>query len=312
MNCPDCGTEMQEGVLLCPSCGHRFEREQPPKKTRRWLWIPIVIAVLTILGIGLFFVLRGTGSGGDKNGVWVQVKMTEYKADGTIRSSSAIEFDEFGRQIGSSLFSESGTNIRYECKYDADGKHIKDLLYNAEDEYFGWREYQFDSLGRFSGYIQYDVDGNMVSVYEYESEKSSEHFYHADGSLAYSIIHEFDTYGNETKSLVILSDGTTSGSVYEYAYDGNGRIIHQTITELRRDGTPDHSREYEIRYESNGSVLKSIFYDAASGTVERWYESRFDEYDNLIKRTSYDSDGNVIGWTEYEWKYFENVSGIEK
>ena len=62
--CHHCGGPLRGGEKICPLCGAslsggRFLKDQPKHRSRAPLWIALAVALVFIVGIGGFFLLRG-------------------------------------------------------------------------------------------------------------------------------------------------------------------------------------------------------------------------------------------------------------
>lgn len=66
--CHNCGAPLKAGEKVCPRCcasqsAGRFLREPPkPRRSRAPLWIALAVVLVLIVGIGGFFLLRGSGN----------------------------------------------------------------------------------------------------------------------------------------------------------------------------------------------------------------------------------------------------------
>ena len=79
----------------------------------------------------------------------------------------------------------------------------------------------------------------------------------------------------------------------EFQYDADGNTISIT------------SHKYDIKGNETSHIIQSV-----DGTISSWTENEYDEFDNLIKETSKDSQGIITSTVEYIYENGEPVDQI--
>lgn len=94
MNCPNCGTEVQEGLMSCPNCAAALPvTDNPynvstgpmavPKKTNTGLIIGVVCGVAALLVVAVVCIVLLLGNG--KDGTYVCKEMSAFGVDCTLK-----------------------------------------------------------------------------------------------------------------------------------------------------------------------------------------------------------------------------------
>lgn len=239
--------------------------------------------------------------------------------DGHVVQSYHYEYDEAGRWIKRTNYSDSGDiNSWIEYEYDGNGH----MIYSAEGckidgSIDTWREYEYNENGKkihitgggstgankFNNYLcdyEYDILGNLISSTSYSSV------------TALTITSEYDDSENEIKRTT-LDRNSGKITLCEYEYDGNGNLIRttQTTDELT-------IVIQEAAYDNNGNQLeeKTYYYGDSiyDGSINVWHEYEYDSNGNEIKHEirNYNPDGSIDTWYGYEYDSNGNETKYER
>ena len=170
---------------------------------------------------------------------------------------------------------------------------------------------EYDEEGKLLSYTAYDIDGNVIYVYEYEYDNSGnpiiETDYDPTGSITAICYFTGDINTAVITSETYYENGIITGSselqynddnliVKWYYYDAEGALSFTQSIEYNSDG-------YRIKcaqYDAND--IKEWEYDYAGIsnnylTKQTWFNS--DGSVSYIQTYQYDSNGKQIGYTRY-------------
>lgn len=121
-----------------------------------------------------------------------------------------------------------------------------------------------------------------------------------DGS---ALLITYNEHGDCTQVASYTADGSLdSEELTEYTYDADGNMLSQKTT---LNGVPTFESEYALNDSGETYLIKESFYyeDGARDVSE------YDENQNLLRSCAYDSDGNVLYASEYEYSLEANWMG---
>lgn len=205
-------------------------------------------------------------------------------------------------------------NIEYE--YDTDGNLILKTCYElhndgTDSELKYWIEYSYgiDEAGEgIQTAWEYDKNGNLRSetVYDGEGERLKEITYREDGELW--SIYEYDT----SKRQLWLTDYDEEGNTewqYRTDYDNRGNEILRAeydaegkIIPVR--GCACEPEEYipywrfENSYDESGNLIRQNIYDIDDIQTGHM-ESTYDDDGHLLRAEEYDAENNLLYYSEY-------------
>lgn len=261
------------------------------------------------------------------------------------------KFDESGHMIKSLEYESDGSRTiksGYDYRYDADGNKISEIYLDEFGNVKQWNDYLYEHSDLEPSYSVYDSEGIMIenSEYSFDNEGRVECLFVFDSQneiveqtqwvyddrglkekvesgnhLGFEEEHtEYDSSGNEIR----ITAYTKKGDLYyqkENSFDSNGNLIksvtvnnlkYRTVEEwdstgnllkeieYRRDGSISKGHEYKYIYDASNRMIKKTTFDA-DGNVSSWYENEYDSSGKLVKITNYDSVGNITGWTATEY-----------
>lgn len=90
------------------------------------------------------------------------------------------------------------------------------------------------------------------------------------------------------------ADGVTA-TRYEYEFDSAGKPVNQKVY------IDDGGMFAFVEYDGDGHVIRSTYYDYATGEIQGREESEYDGDGNVVKTVSYDADGSAVFWGEHEY-----------
>ena len=158
-----------------------------------------------------------------------------------------------------------------EEKYDQDGNMIKSTRWSLEGSFKGWTDYTYDDQGSEIKYVSYYGNGKVQ--YSGETEQDAQgnitrwSYYDADHEIEDYRVAELDSEGNAVKWNYFKADDSPDG-YSEIEYDSKG------------------IKKQETRFSQNGNKRSCT-----------WYDDR----ENELRYESYDEDGQIYYWSEYEY-----------
>lgn len=193
--------------------------------------------------------------------------------------------------------------------------------------------YEYDSNNRCTKEIYYDSDGNkQINTLTYNSDGNCVMIsVHENGDIysqpSYTIHYGFDSYGNETYTRWVSSDGEEFVyQKYEYKYNTDGLKIERVwldqiipnadmLTTYEYDANKNLIKEnnynfysyasygyYTYEYDSAGNIKRTTFFDSANALVS-YCDYTYDSYGNCTKKMVYNSDGSLDYSEITEYKY---------
>lgn len=219
------------------------------------------------------------------------IQRTWYDADGNIRYWGECYYNNYGYLRWLNWYNSSGRlGDCYEYRYDEAGNEIHSAYYIHGNDYYSWTDREFDESGHLLKEISYDVRGAEFAgwdEYEYDSLGRLVKKISCDesGEPQYQHEYAYDDYGNPVQdtSYDYWTGTLLETIVWEYAYDGEGRLIRETCL-----GTDDwYDREYgydddgrllwEVHYKPDGSEDYRYDYEYMTITVQTRSETSADQ-----------------------------------
>lgn len=151
-------------------------------------------------------------------------------------------------------------------------------------------EYAYDENGdKVSETVTYPDKPDETLSREYTTQ------YQEDGSKIVT----------ESQSVLVKTGEAISPYTYEYEYSPEGLLLRKTGFE---NGNVDGEILYE--YDAAGNLIRQSGKNAPSIGRDLTKEFEYDESGNLTKQTDFDDNGEVEGWSTFE--YDENGKEIMK
>lgn len=148
----------------------------------------------------------------------------------------------------------------------------------------------------------YDENGDKISETVTYPDKPDETL-----RREYTTQHQEDgsKIVTESQSILVKTGEAVSPYTYEYEYSPEGLLLRKTGFE---NGNVDGEILYE--YDENGNLIRQSGKNAPSIGRDLTKEFEYDESGNLTKQTDFDDNGEVEGWSTFE--YDENGKEIMK
>ncbi|MBP5280721.1 MAG: hypothetical protein J6Z03_09580 [Erysipelotrichaceae bacterium] len=211
-------------------------------------------------------------------------------------------------------------------EYDTEGNVIKTVRYKGQtDEVDHTVEITYDDSGRTLKTMDYDGDGQLTFITEYEylmgDQPSKITSHYADGTVGDYTSFEYNSAGQVTRMKNYTADNFLSQTT-ETEYDEKGRTAKMSI---HFEGYGDWSYVYEydgelnnrvVMYDTDGSVsniientyknndpelLESAKYYDKDNNLYASAEYRYDDDGNMVSFAQFDPNGNMTMLTEYEY-----------
>ena len=239
-----------------------------------------------------------------------------YDADGNVTYANDYEYSDDGSRTYVKTY--YGDMLAEEQEYlvteDGEQINLKYVLYN-EDGSYSVSEYDEHGYETLEG--SYDASGKAESELRYENE------YDAQGNRILRRTYQGDRLTEEME-FVIFEDGWQSGKTTTYHEDGtktvnDGDVEATWSSETTYDAAGNVIEEIRYEYEENESgdftgskgykngklfkEVQGIVGDDGQTIGTRWIDynedgtktvAEYDEFFDLVKKTVYDADGNVI------------------
>ena len=224
------------------------------------------------------------------------VKETQYDSEGNINRLCEYTYDAIGNEIKYVRNDADGSESLKESVYDENGNEIQRIIYNDEGDITSQMDCTYDDYGVLVKYTLHDSDGILEDIYDEDGNVVKETSYGNDGNLEYWGEANYNSAGDVTKSVVYYSDGSIR-RVEEHTYDSKGNLtkvyVHDEEQEI------DDWTEMTYVYDENDNETEVITYDS-SGEIQRT-EKSYNSDGNLINSISYDSQGIISIWHEYDY-----------
>lgn len=203
--------------------------------------------------------------------------ITEYRMDGgndepLLYSHMENAYDDNGFLVGNRLLSDDGTTIYYsEFVNDAQGNMTEG------SHYFGNGEREWYEA------CTYNDDGSKNS-----------YVYAAAGTVGSTTDYVYDETGNLLQELSTPDNGDAQSCI-KYEYDTAGNMLSQKyyVGDMLQIW-------YNYTYDEQGRCLSSVI-GQAGDYPERRVEYVYDEQGNMKQRKSYDIDGTVSLYADFEY-----------
>ncbi len=200
---------------------------------------------------------------------------------------------------------------------DERGLVYKRTTYDGEHKIMFWHTFTYDADGNETSVTSYDANGNQTGhVDEMRNDQMEVTFYYLGGTGEVGkYVTEFDGNGNIIKTTAYEADGQVMDyGIYEYDGDKTietryraddviyGRYIRYNegekhITEFYSYDTITGGYRYDGKQVDEGD--KRSMYDGNNNLLE-YSISVYDEDGNYLYETTYNPDGTVKEYTEYE------------
>ena len=210
-----------------------------------------------------------------------QASITKYDAQGVQEQYLEYAYDEEGRRLIGAGYALSDGNLEKSVgKYDGNNYHST-VYEGTSDVISGYREIEFDALGRAIKDTKYNKDGEIIYIYEEEYDESGNKIktanYNGNNELEECTVYTYDEKGRELQ---------------RQSYGGNGELISYI----------------ENTYDADGNDMGTRYYDGDGELIE-YGETVYDADGNEIGTRRYDGDGELIEYMEYVYDADGNEIG---
>lgn len=235
----------------------------------------------------------------NKNGLVTGLESKSYK-NGAQEISTKI--DNLDRTVITDMASN---NCRYYSKLNADNKVIESSEYalNGSEEILRWfAKYEYEDGVKVSDTTtMYNEDGKVSLI-----QKKAK----LEGSDGLRVTDEF---------AFTYKDGKESKTHNTFEYDASFNTVKKDVYNVGTDGKEALSQHWDFEYDEAGKPTKdtaSVYYDdgvTLGGTIVNTYQNgklvskevqSFDRnsHELINKRTTQYSDGQQLGYLEYEYE----------
>ena len=129
--------------------------------------------------------------------------------------------------------------------------------------------------------------------------------YNLKGELSYRQLNVFDTKGNQIK-MILENIKQNSSRETTYKYNSNGEKTEQI--NFNPDKSFKDKRTY--KYDSRGNEIEQVLVQSDSSYIR--FDSKYDEYNNLIIQKWYNKKGEQTQETSYLYVYDDYGNWITK
>ena len=232
--------------------------------------------------------------------------------DKTLDIITAYEYDEFGRQIKTTVTYSDGSNETTTQKYDANGTMTEET-----DRAGRVTTYQYDNRNRLTNknLSYHSINANGTGTNE-TIAYTTKYFYETVAvntgktqkqtiQNAYAELNEYQY----SKDDVLIREGIISKSYYDgkgqivrekkdglyvdYTYDNNGKALTTYVIGVS-ESNEDGALTLNI-YDEKGNVTHTIMNPVYSGAEQAF---TIDSEDTIITSSTYDNDGNIVTTTD--------------
>jgi hypothetical protein len=212
----------------------------------------------------------------NENGVVVEEQL--YYMDGSV-SKTTFELDDHGLHLVRTMTDEEGTEEENETfahdvqqrliaavKKDPQGNIIsgREMKYNADGKVIEQRDFQTEDHYDVTNHYTYDESGKTLSMIQKNGK----------GDLLSSIHNTYDEKGLLLKRVIKDQNNGMSLHVAQYAYDENGNMQEEEITNA--SGQTLRKTLFEYNEEGNNSSMLTYAADASESSRERMEYEYFD------------------------------------
>lgn len=170
-----------------------------------------------------------------------------------------------------------GSFTAFSCSYDSQG-NAKEIKVNADSRWGITYNYPANNS------VEMRLDGTEYVVISYtftKDGKPTEAVYFDDeGTERAKEVYSYDDHGNVVLIVMYENGEQSDGISYTYEYDNKGKILSMTSSEQGRYTTT-------YTYDEDGKLLES-----ATAFKKTVFE--YDKKGNLLTRTTYSSDGDLL------------------
>lgn len=168
-------------------------------------------------------------------------------------------------------------------KYNGKNQIIEELLYDSNGDLFKQINYKYDN------------NRNLIEVQKIDSLNV------LDENIKY-------IYNNNN---LLVKEIYNNDFYYTYEYDKYNRLVRR-ISHYENKENENFYDEYHINeYDSNGNKIKTSFYGPVEpfkpyyGSVIHIKIYKYDEKNNLIEESTYNSDNELLEYITYEYEFVQ-------
>jgi len=224
----------------------------------------------------------------------------------TLTSKAIFQYDEKGNLIAANYYDLKTNSVFSSDKraYDDRGNMVEILHYNNGPEVIQKDIYKFDDKNHeieHDVYWKGNLDGKVISTYDYQSMIVTVSYYKGDGSFDMKNHYRIDDKGNHLEDYGW--DGTLSAKS-RYEYDAKGKIEKEYSEAWEMDTT---NAMIVFQYdEQNNEILRTIT-DLNTQTVSSVKtDYTYDKFGNWIKQVTTWSWSDSRKTEKREIEYYED------
>ena len=194
-----------------------------------------------------------------------RIKSTHYDANGRIEGAWIYKYDAKGNLIEWATYNADGSlSSRQTFKYNVNSDLTEHNLYQKNIDYPDGSFYK-------EGISQYDNNGNKIKYTHYD----------VDGSILETWAYTYDAKGNLIEENMYNSDGEINNLFLTlYKYNDNGNLTE------REHHSGIWTEKQILVYDDSGNLIEEKN-QTSIGQMDTYYEYKFDEKGNWIKRITF-------------------------
>ena len=234
-----------------------------------------------------------------KINVYGKVKQIKTKPYLAKESFGEIEKAGFNGGVYVETFNTAGNQIQEKHYNSADGSPTGKTIFKYNSQGLKTEKRPYNEKGSPYNYYIYSYnDNNLVKTSKYKDRKS--------GEVLYKLTFEYNGIGNLINTRQTLPR-TKNGYVEKYKYDKSGNKIEYNYGSK---GILIWITKY--KYDDENRKLEDFNVDSNTRKMTGKTGYKYDNFDNIIERTKYNSDSFIKERTVFEYEYDKNNNWIKK
>lgn len=303
MRCQKCGQKIEENSRYCSFCGASQttlgeEPDATTEKNRTWIWVGIAVGILLIalvIGLCIHFTARNE----------------------SVEESWQSQYDLGMRFLSDGDYEQA--IIAFEASIALEPYHA-DVYLALADAYIGngQSEQARETLEKAQDYVDDERIAEKLKepVQEDTAKEPEEETMEEEPFVRLARINHYDTYGelsywNEyvyddnnqiVKEIIRYSEDDNGYTVYEYSYDGEGRLLNVQYIGYDKEGNVQNQLPFPLVYyiyNDEGKLIEEGGGEGDSSNIIYTYEG-----EKIVSAIGDD------GYGVFEYQYFYDDSGL--